>query len=920
MKGNWDINKNRKTRMKTNYVQKISQRTKFKIVIATFSFSFVLVGVFFYFYFVNTNKAYSAVSGDYRSITTGNWSSTSTWETYNGTSWVAAGVAPANGNNIITIQSGHIVSVTANVTVDQLVINTGGELNINSGKTLTLANGTGTDLTVDGTLSINGTLTAQASTTTTLSGTTILASGAGNTFAAGSTININSGGRYRAQSSTLTTSSGIWTVNSGGVFQAEINGPALPLATWNTGSTCEITGVTTTKPSNLNQAFNEFSWLCSGQTANLNLAGTLTTVNGNFNIVSTGTAAIYLVYTQSVTFNIGGNFILSGGKFCAGTESLIDTINIAGNFEQTGGTFNATDKTGAPGDAAPVINVGGDFILSGGTFDMTQNTDVDPGEGLSKLNISGNYLQSGGTLTETATQTSSTYGFGSIYFRKNGTQIFSKTAGTISNTINFTVNNGSILDLSTYYPTGSGYFTVSSGGALIMASPDGITSSGATGNVQVTGTRTYSSSANYTYDGTSDQVTGNGLPSTMNNLTIENASHVTLTNTASVSGILTLSSGQLITNSNEIIVTNSSTSAINSHNTSKYIRGNLRRYVNSTGSYDFPVGTSTNYELLNLNFNAMTGFANVLCSFVNANPINPTYPLTGITVNGTAVDSMLNYGYWDATPNSSMTSGSYSATLNERGHTNSAGTPASYCVLKRANSSSSWQSVGTHNNSTQSESGGTASAARSSLTGFSQFGIGKNSGVGGLPIQLINFEVRQNKDVVNLYWSTVSEINNDYFTIERSVDGEHFEELLRKPGAGNSTIIQKYTDADAQPISGTSFYRLKQTDYDGNFTYSKTKSVKYEQGFGNQSDLKIISIGPNPFSERCTLTFESEEESSVYVQLINSSGQVLVRDKIIVVAGINQYDFTDNKKLPPGIYIFEIENDGKSDFKRVVKK
>lgn len=99
------------------------------------------------------------------------------------------------------------------------------------------------------------------------------------------------------------------------------------------------------------------------------------------------------------------------------------------------------------------------------------------------------------------------------------------------------------LNMGTNTISGAGSFTLGAGGNLGIGSTAGITSSGATGNVQVTGTRTFSTAANYTYNGTSAQVTGSGLPATVNNLTINNSAGVTLTATVAVSSDLTVTAG-----------------------------------------------------------------------------------------------------------------------------------------------------------------------------------------------------------------------------------------------------------------------------------------------------------------------------------------------------------------------------------------
>jgi len=82
-----------------------------------------------------------------------------------------------------------------------------------------------------------------------------------------------------------------------------------------------------------------------------------------------------------------------------------------------------------------------------------------------------------------------------------------------------------------------------------------------------------------------------------------------------------------------------------------------------------------------------------------------------------------------------------------------------------------------------------------------------------LPIELIQFKATKVGAYVQLDWSTATEINNDYFTVERSVDGENFEVILTEKGAGNSSTQKDYRRYDEQPRVGYNYYRLSQTDF-----------------------------------------------------------------------------------------------------------
>ena len=139
---------------------------------------------------------------------------------------------------------------------------------------------------------------------------------------------------------------------------------------------------------------------------------------------------------------------------------------------------------------------------------------------------------------------------------------------------------------------------------------------------------------------------------------------------------------------------------------------------------------------------------------------------------------------------------------------------------------------------TSSTSGPTA------FNSFSYFTLGRLLGAGKnpLPIALLSFNAIPNGEIVDVNWETVTEINNNYFTVERSEDGQTFTELTTVPSKGNhgnSTSPLAYQVKDTEPINGISYYRLKQTDYNGNYKYFNIVDVSFE----GSTNIKIY---PNP--------------------------------------------------------------------------
>ena len=158
-----------------------------------------------------------------------------------------------------------------------------------------------------------------------------------------------------------------------------------------------------------------------------------------------------------------------------------------------------------------------------------------------------------------------------------------------------------------------------------------------------------------------------------------------------------------------------------------------------------------------------------------------------------------------------------------------------------------------------------------------------------LPIELILFEAIPTKSSVTLNWETASEFDNDYFTIERSIDGIDFKEIKRINGGGNSTQLQSYSYIDNTALRGLFYYRLKQTDFNGEYAYSSVVAA----------DIKVenqIDVFPNP----------SKGKFSV-------QGKNITRIKVLSTDGFTVYNSSskniDLSDKPKGMYIVEITTD-----------
>ncbi|MEO9966031.1 MAG: T9SS type A sorting domain-containing protein [Reichenbachiella sp.] len=163
---------------------------------------------------------------------------------------------------------------------------------------------------------------------------------------------------------------------------------------------------------------------------------------------------------------------------------------------------------------------------------------------------------------------------------------------------------------------------------------------------------------------------------------------------------------------------------------------------------------------------------------------------------------------------------------------------------------------------------------------------------GSLPIGLLSFEGVQKEDHILVSWATAWEENNDYFALEKSLDGVHFSELQTIVGAGNSLVTQYYTYQDELSNAAIVYYRLRQIDYDGKFEEFEAISVRLSGMLKDQ-----LMIYPNPTDDFALLTGIVDELSSLKVYDLSGTQ---VYPQIISTASSIQISFVD---LLPGSYI-----------------
>ncbi len=198
------------------------------------------------------------------------------------------------------------------------------------------------------------------------------------------------------------------------------------------------------------------------------------------------------------------------------------------------------------------------------------------------------------------------------------------------------------------------------------------------------------------------------------------------------------------------------------------------------------------------------------------------------------------------------------------------------------------------------------------------FTIGIGQG-GSLPIELGTFDANLiNDDHVLVEWMTVSERDNDYFSVEKSTDGQNFEVIGTVKGAGNSNQKLFYSYEDYDLFNGTAYYRLRQTDHNGDTEVFDPVSVKYN---ATGKGLEITSVGPNPFVNDFKVNYRSAQRGVIDFAVYDLNGRLRHQQEFTIEEGANTINFSQGYELNAGTYLVVISDEsGNKDSKKVVKR
>ncbi|MBK9636474.1 MAG: T9SS type A sorting domain-containing protein [Bacteroidetes bacterium] len=180
-----------------------------------------------------------------------------------------------------------------------------------------------------------------------------------------------------------------------------------------------------------------------------------------------------------------------------------------------------------------------------------------------------------------------------------------------------------------------------------------------------------------------------------------------------------------------------------------------------------------------------------------------------------------------------------------------------------------------------------------------------------LPIELLSFDGMQSQEKIELKWTTQSEKNNEYFTIEKKSQLNEWITINKVNGAGTSHTQKNYQSFDERPIVGIQYYRLKQVDYNGTYSYSKIIAVDFK----SKSAL-TLSIFPNPAIETIVIKLEPFFSQENYtLRILDACGRVIINNSIITpIIDI------DIALLEPGGYLAEVVSGNQIHRQKFIKK
>ncbi|MFA6469869.1 MAG: T9SS type A sorting domain-containing protein [Bacteroidota bacterium] len=382
--------------------------------------------------------------------------------------------------------------------------------------------------------------------------------------------------------------------------------------------------------------------------------------------------------------------------------------------------------------------------------------------------------------------------------------------------------------------------------------------------------------------------------------------------TVTVNKQMIMNGGNITTNSDTLILGQNTSSAGTLSRSSGSVVGHLKRWVPAgIDDFLFPVGIADQYRPVDISVTSLPDSGGSLtASFIESNPGETGLPLDD---GGIPIINISTEGYWSISSADGFNGGIFSLDLSPKAFSGIADVSSLRVVTRPI--SGSWQLQGTHVSGT-----GTIAApvvSRSGLSGFGEFAIAGGAD-NALPVNIASFTAAPNQLNAELKWKTVTESNNHGFEIERhSAENRSFEwhKVGFVEGKGTTNEPKEYSFADMNLHTGKYFYRLKQIDRDGRFSYSHLLQVTIH-------DVpKVFALEqnyPNPFNPTTVIGYQLPVNSYVTLKVFDVIGrEVVTLVNEVKEAGRYSVPF-DGTKLSSGMYFARLQSGDKLQLKKMM--
>jgi hypothetical protein len=566
--------------------------------------------------------------------------------------------------------------------------------------------------------------------------------------------------------------------------------------------------------------------------------------------------AINITVNGTGTLNITGN-ILGGSGGVNITVEGGGALNLDGSF------------TGGSADNTLTINGTAQVLIEGNLSFTAGNGAVTMGDG--QLTLEGNWENAG---------TNSIDG-GTIIFDGNSQQTVSNSSGSGIELFNVTLthNNGLVFSDD-----------VDISGTFSVPNPSTVTVGGDWTN---SGTNSVTGSTITFNSGSAQQITGSSVSgATFYNLVLDNSSGLTLNTNTTITNSFVFTSG-VVTPTNTLTFNDGATATSTS---TSYVNGSVIKIGDN--DFTFPLSSQ-------ISISSVSPIETFTAQYSAANGI----PIYG-SDRADGIDHVSSLEHWVLDR-----AGGASATVTLQWNAGSDVGPDAAAwdkLLLCRWDGSEWVSHGGGGSGTLSS--GTVSG---SVSDFSPFTFGSTDKTNPLPVEFLYFEASIYAEVVEIDWATATEIDNDKFEVERSVDGVKFEKIGEVIGNGDSNIKIEYAFDDitfSGVFSEDIYYRLKQIDYDGEFEYSEIARVY------RPLEKKTLEVVPNPYSSSFDLQFVATQPEKVSIRVLDMNGKSYYSSRYDASKGPNSFTIDDLYNIPVGLYLVNIQGSTISFTERVLKR